>query len=53
MNVALELKLIHTLAETATPAHAASLSTDGKYLATVSIAGVVQIFDVESGKRLW
>ena len=49
-NVALELNLIHMSTETA---YAASLSTDGKYLGTVSVAGVVQIFDVELGKRLW
>ena len=44
---------MHTSIERLAPVYAASLSIDGKYLATVSAAGVVQIFDVESGERLW
>ena len=45
-KIALEPSLVHTLSHTATPT-----SIDGKYLATLSTTGILQIFDVKSGKR--
>ena len=50
---ALALNLVHTSTQSAASTLSASLSMDGKYLATVSDFGMVQIFDVKSGKRLW
>ena len=51
-KVALKLNLVHTLTQNAIRTYAA-FSMDGKYLATVSETGVVSIFDVKTGKRLW
>lgn len=51
-KIAREPKLVHTLSQIATPTLAASFSMDGKYLATVSQTGIVQIFDMETAKRL-
>ena len=50
---ALELNLVHTSTQSAAPTLSASLSMDGKYLATISELGMVQMFDVKSGKSLW
>ena len=50
-KVALKLNLVHTLTQNTVRTYAA-FSIDGKYLATVSSAGVVHIFDVETGKRI-
>ena len=52
-KVALEFNPVHTLSQKLTRSILlASLSKDGKYLATVSETGIVQIFDVGSAKRL-
>ena len=48
----LKLNLVHTFTEDSFRRTFAAFSMDGKYLATVSTAGIVYIFDVETGKRL-
>ena len=52
-KVALELNLVHTLAQNTDTVTYAAFSMDGKYLATVSFAGGrVHVFDVKTGKKL-
>ena len=51
-KVALELNLVHTSIRSDSPTFTTSLSMDGKYLATLSRTGIVQIFDVKTGKNL-
>ena len=50
-KVPLMLNLEHSLTKIAVRTYAA-FSMDGKYLATVSEPGIVQIFDVKTGKCL-
>lgn len=50
-EVALSVNLAHALTKNTAETYAA-FSVDGKYLATVSENGVVQIFDVKTGKKL-
>ena len=45
------LNLVHKLTHTPGKTYAA-FSPDGKYLATVSRAGVVHVFDVKTGKTI-
>ena len=50
-KVALKLSLVHTLTQNASRTSAA-FSPDGKYLATASREGEVQIFDAKTDKRI-
>ena len=50
-TVALKLNLAHALTQNASRTYAA-FSPDSKYLATVSEAGIVHIFDAKTGSRL-
>ena len=47
----LKLNLMRMLTQNTFSTYAA-FSTDGKYLATASVVGIVYIFDVTAGKRL-
>ena len=47
------LNLVHALTVNDTDRIYAAFNMDGNHLATVSEAGIVNIFDVKTGKRLW
>ena len=46
------MNLVHTLPHDIDMVTYAAFSTDGKYLVTVRETAIVQIFDVQTGKRL-